>query len=151
MLLSSTRRIVAIEVRCAPVMNSSEDIRPVTQLSTNFYRIAKLEDPELDCEAALCLATEGLFHFARRGVSGLGNDLVLDRLALLIDTPQRLAIRRVHQIHLDLAVLAVARLVGGMVSQRILVAERIRDRAIDGGELAVEAREERLAAGFLCG
>src|SRR5712671_2981485 len=90
-----------------------------------------------------------LFHFARRGVSGLGNDLVLDRFALLINDPQRLAIGGVHQIHLDLTVLAIASLVGGMVSQRILVAERIGDRAIDGRELAVEAREERLAAGFL--
>src|SRR6266404_4551337 len=139
MLLSSTRRIVAMELRCAPVMNSSEDIRRVTQLSTNFYQTAKLEDPELDCRALLCLAVEGLFHFARRGVSGLGDDRVLDRLTLLIHDPQRLAVGRVHQIHLDLTVLAVTSLVGGMVSQRILVAKRIRDRAIDGGELAVES------------
>src|SRR5229473_50898 len=59
MLLSSTRRIVAMELRCAPVMNSSEHIRRVTQLSTNFYQTAKLEDPELDWRARLCLAVHG--------------------------------------------------------------------------------------------
>src|SRR5258708_32526401 len=89
-----------------------------------------------------------LFHFPRRRVPRLRDDLILDRLAVL-DNPQRLVGLRVHQFHFDLAELAVMRRIRGMVGDRILVAKRILDGAVDGGEFAVKTREERLPTGVL--
>src|SRR5947207_1313392 len=57
-----------------------------------------------------------LLDFARSGVPGLRDDLVLDRLVIL-DNPQRLPVLRVHQFNLDLAELAVAGCVARMVRQ----------------------------------
>src|SRR5258708_4476257 len=87
--------------------------------------------------------------WARSLVAWLGDHLVLYRLLLFVDHAQRLIGLRIHQIHADLAELAVARLVGGAIGEHVLVPEALRDGLEDSRELAVEAREERHATGFL--
>src|ERR1017187_1363599 len=89
-----------------------------------------------------------LFHFARRLVSGLGENRVLDRLALLVLDGQRVA-ARVHQFHLDLAERPVVRLVARRIGDHVLSAQRLAEIAKDTRVLALKLGEKRSSPGFL--
>src|SRR6185437_7915409 len=73
-----------------------------------------------------------LLDRARSVVSSLRKYLIFDGLAVLDDL-QRLARRRIDEVHLDLAVLAVASHVRRMISERVLVPECVRELAEDSG------------------
>src|SRR5664280_1950896 len=68
-----------------------------------------------------------LFHRARRFVACLGDNLVLDRLALFVFHGQRLVGRRIHQFHLELAERAIVLSVARLVRQYVLVTQGLVD------------------------
>src|SRR5579872_2838200 len=89
-----------------------------------------------------------LLDFSGRGIAGLGDYRVLDRLAFLVGDAQRLIRGRVYQLHLDLAILAILGRIRRAVAERVLIAQSFVDSAVDGWKLAVEAWKEGLSPGF---
>src|SRR6476646_2201429 len=87
-----------------------------------------------------------LFDFARRRVSGLGDDAIFDRLPFFVRYAQRFAGSRIDKLNLDLAKFSVACLVRGLIADLVLIAQRLRDGAVDARKFAVEPREIRLPA-----
>ena len=92
--------------------------KPVQTVNRICIALQKTQDSVLDFRSSARVSpwlqrmpTEFLFDFARRGVALLRDDLVLDRLALLVGDPQGLVGRGIHQFHFDLAELSVLRLV----------------------------------------
>src|ERR1017187_7699091 len=75
-------------------------------------------------------------------VAGLGDDRVLDRLALLVFHGQLLVGGGIHQLDLDLAEGAVARFVRRRIADHVLAAERLVDR--------LERKSTRLNSSHRC-
>src|SRR3954454_3708263 len=101
------------------------------------------------CARAARACSASLLDRARCRIALLRDDHVLDGLALLVHYSKWFVGGGVHQLHLNLAEFAVPRLIGWVVSHRVLISQRIRDRPEDAGELAIESREERHPARLL--
>src|SRR5690349_15237687 len=83
------------------------------------------------------------FHFARRRVSLFRDDLILDGLTLFVGDAERFVGSGVHELHFDLAELAIARLIGRFVTDDVLIPQRLVDGTEDTREFSVEAWEKR--------
>jgi hypothetical protein len=81
--------------------NGPKSNKPVTNVSTNLCRPFNLLKRN-----QIRFLTFGLLHCSGRVVAGLGDNLILNRLALLIRNAKRLVGGGVYQFYLDLAELA---------------------------------------------
>src|SRR5258708_6097885 len=88
----------------------------------------------------------GSVHRVLGGVTVAGDDFNLYILALLIFHLQRAAIRADH-LHFQLAVGAVELVVGGMVGERVLLANVLANILEDFIKLGLKTREEGAASG----
>src|ERR1035438_5895577 len=134
--------------------------RTETHLSTILHHLVKSPDSVLDKSGGGSRQESSqpnvrkrtrraaLLHFPRRFVAHLGDDLVLDGLALLVLYGQRFVGGGVHQLDFDFAERAVVGLVAGRVCDYVLVAQRLVDFPENRGILALEAGEERRTAGL---
>src|SRR5437867_12699243 len=100
-------------------------------------------------DRTLDFGSRRLLYFARRRVARLGYDRVLDRLAFLVVDAERLVGGGIHQLDLDLAVLAVLGGVGRRIAEGVLVAQRFVNGPVDGWEFPIKAWEEGLSARLL--
>src|ERR1700722_15844440 len=87
-----------------------------------------------------------LLHFLVGAIAVAGDDVVLQRLVLLVLDAQGLAFV-IHKLHAEFAVGAVLLQVGGVINQLILRADVGVDLVEDVGILAREARKVGGAAG----
>src|SRR3954471_7386112 len=84
-----------------------------------------------------------------RLIAVLRHDGILHGLALFVLDSERLVGGGIYEFHLDLAVRAVVRLVGRLLSEDVLVAERLVNRSKNLPVFAFETREVCLPAGLL--
>src|SRR5580692_5381813 len=88
-----------------------------------------------------------LLHGARRFVALLRDDGIFHRLAFFVLQSDRRAFV-VHQLHLDLAIGSIVRLITRRVSQNILTAQRFMDLLEDAAVFTLESGQKDLPASF---
>src|ERR1022692_2401510 len=104
----------------------------------------------LTCQSEFSLTVgDTLFDCARRRVAGLRQNCVLEWLPFFVQHLQRLLGPWIHELPRELAELAVLGLIVGRISQRVLVAQRLGNGVEHARQVALEAREERLASSLL--